>query len=163
MQWYTSFITPTLILKMENSRTEAKIALGFLVHKLFFFAYHNSEDTSIRSPPRLEKKPFFSFQNHFIAKDMKGRPYPFFDHSSIVTRVTLPWKKRQIIWLTMTQEWCFRTHPMGPWGAFISKGGCSWTFNWLHAPWAETVFFFFLSWWLELILQCSCKKKKSFC
>lgn len=46
-----------------------------------------------------------------------------FDHGSIVTRVTLPWKKRQIIWLTVTQEWCFRTHPMGLWGVFISVGG----------------------------------------
>lgn len=32
-----------------------------------------------------------------VAVDMKDRPYPFFDHSSTVTRVTLLWKKRQII------------------------------------------------------------------
>lgn len=43
-----------------------------------------------------------------------------FDQTSMVT--TSPWMKRQIIWLTVTQEWCCRTHPMGLRGVFISKG-----------------------------------------
>lgn len=44
----------------------------------------------------------------------------FFDQSSMVT--TSLWMKRQIIWLTVTQEWCCRAHPMGLRGVFISKG-----------------------------------------
>lgn len=41
--------------------------------------------------------------------------FSLLDLSSIVTTtITLPWKKRQIKWLTVTQEWRFRTHPMGP-------------------------------------------------
>lgn len=54
----------------------------------------------------------------------------FFDQGSMVT--TSRWMKRQIIWLTVTQEWCCRTHPMGLRGVFISRGGRSWASN---IPW----------------------------
>lgn len=69
-------------------------------HIIFFIKLYNlisGLQKSIRSPPSL-KKFFFTL----IRWGLKDVPYPFFDHSSIVTRVTLHWRKGRLydsLWL----------------------------------------------------------------
>lgn len=97
---------------------------------------------SIRSPPSLKKCFFFTL----IRRGLKDVPYPFFDHSSIVTRVTLHWRKGRLyesLWL--------RNGVLGhtPWVHRVLSSQCSRAFSrfpWHKGDTIREVFSCFFSW-----------------